>query len=184
MFCACDLPPLHDGWRITFEWHAPCCNLAFLSGLMNESHDVAPGPISRLVRVGNPNVPRHVPALRAVNLVTFSRKPSFRKCGRRQVPTFRQVPPDGYSEKPLDSGAHNAQGREQEHRRARDLDLEEQNDHVATPNAMMPKDTMQAAARRLDLGPSLSQVTPISAAKITEVSRNADTAPKGARVLA
>lgn len=176
MFCACDLPPLHDGWRITFDWHAPCCNLAFLSGLMSESRDVAPGPIARLVRVGNPSVPRHVPALQAVNRATLSRRPGARKCSRRQVLTFRHVP--------LDSGAQDAQGRELEHRRARDLDVEEQNDHVATPNAMMPKDTMQAAARRLDLGPSLSQVTPISAAKITEVSRNADTAPKGARVLA
>ncbi len=28
MFCACDLPP-PAGWRITWEWHAPCRNSAF-----------------------------------------------------------------------------------------------------------------------------------------------------------
>ena len=67
---------------------------------------------------------------------------------------------------------------------ARDSEPEERRDHVATPKTMMPQATMQAAASRLDTGASLSQSTPISAAKITEVSRKAETAPSGARVLA
>lgn len=108
----------------------------------------------------------------------------FRTCSARRVLAFRQVPSEGCRKEPRDSGARNAQGKEHDDRRARDPDLEERNDHVATPKAMTPNDTMQAAARRLDLGPSLSQITPISAAKITEVSRNADTAPNGARVFA
>lgn len=174
MFCACDLPPQHDGSRITCGWHAPCRNLAFPSGLMPACHNV--GLPDRLRGSSGPAT-RAVPAMRAVNGATSSRKPGSRKCSTR-------LPPECCSKEPPDPGARDAQGREQERRRARDADLEERNDHVATPRAMMPKDTMQAAARRLDLGPSLSQTTPISAAKITEVSRKADTAPKGARVLA
>ena len=53
----------------------------------------------------------------------------------------------------------------------------------AIPIKIVPVATIPAATRRRIFGPSPNQMTPISAAKITDVSRRAETVPKGASVL-
>src|SRR5688572_30652769 len=56
--------------------------------------------------------------------------------------------------------------------------------HYANFRAITPAATVAAPARRRAICPSRSSQAPISAAKITEVSRNAATAATGARVMA
>ena len=54
----------------------------------------------------------------------------------------------------------------------------------ASASMTMPTATMPAAISRGRAGPSPNQISPIIAAKITEVSRSADTMPSGALLLA
>ena len=54
----------------------------------------------------------------------------------------------------------------------------------ASASITIPAATMLAAIRRGRAGPSPNQIRPIIAAKITDVSRSADTMPSGALLLA
>ena len=157
MLCTCDLPPLQDVWQRLGDSARPM-------PWKGTKSPVQPGH-----QGGHPER-LHVQPL-------FSSR-TWRGPGRTvaafDMPRMRYGPHRLRSVVPTASKSVSV----------RDPELEKRKGHVATPRTTMPKATMQAAASRLDTGASLSQITPISAAKITEVSRRADTAPKGARVLA
>ncbi len=157
MFCTCDPPPLHDVWQ-RLGGSAHPSSWKGLKGTVQPGHQGGhPGRLHVQPRLLSANVARAWEDVVAFDMPRTRHGPH----------SLRSVVPT--ASKPIS---------------VRDLELGGQKDHVATPRTTMPKATMQAAASRLDTGASLSQITPISAAKITEVSRRADTAPKGARVLA
>ena len=157
MSCTCDLPPLQDVWQRLGDSAHPM-------PWKGTKSPVQPGH-----QGGHPGRLHVQPLLLSANVAR-----AWEDVAAFDMPRMRYGPHRPRSVAPTASKSISV----------RDPELEGQNGHVATPRTTMPKATMQAAASRLDTGASLSQITPISAAKITEVSRRADTAPKGARVLA